>query len=88
MSDITRSNIESEIQREFASDKGEVLIRKFHDLMLGNTSTKVASEAAVYHHDAAAIFGLLKIPVEFVDADGKDLAVDASGSGVYSLIGR
>jgi hypothetical protein len=55
----------------------------FDELNLGSTITKVAGEVAVYHRDAAAIFGLLKVPVKFIDVNGKELAVDGSGSGIY-----
>jgi hypothetical protein len=83
MSDIPISVVESEIQRNYAPDKAKALVAKFDELNLGSTITKVAGEVAVYHRDAAAIFGLLKVPVKFIDVNGKELAVDGSGSGIY-----
>ena len=83
MSDIAISAIEAEIQREYVPDKAEALVRSFHDLILGSTLTEVAGEVAAYHHDAAAIFGLLKVPVKFIDVGEKELVVDGSGSGIY-----
>lgn len=83
MSDIPISVVESEIQRQYAPDKAKLLIAKFHDLILGSTITKVAGELAAYHHDAVAIFGQLKVPVKFIDVNGKDLVADGNSSGVY-----
>jgi hypothetical protein len=83
MSDIPISAIEAEIKRECVPDEAKALIRKFHVMNFGSTITKVAGEVAVYHRDAAAIFSLLKVPVKFIDVNGKELAVDGSGSGIY-----
>jgi hypothetical protein len=83
MSDIAISAIEAEIQREYVPDKAKALVRSFHDMILASTLTVVSGEVAAYHHDAAAIFALLKVPVKFIDIDEKELVVDGRGSGIY-----
>jgi hypothetical protein len=90
MSDIPISTIEAGIKREFVLDKAEALIGKLHDMNYGNTEHRLKDEDGIYSGgygiyagDVAAIFSLLKIPVKFIDVNGKVLAVDGSGSGIY-----
>jgi hypothetical protein len=74
--------IEAEIEREYEQDEAKALIRKFHDMIIGSTVSKVNDEIAIYSHDIAAIFGLLKIPIKFIDVNGKELAISTGSSGV------
>ena len=50
-----------------------VFIVEFHTLMSSD----------IYSGDVATIFGRLKIPIKFIDVNGKELTVDGSGSGIY-----
>jgi hypothetical protein len=90
MSDVTISALEAEIKREYEQDDARDLIRKFHDMDYGNNKHPLrdehgayTGEYGIYHGDVAAIFGLLKVSVKFVDTNEKELAVDGKGSGVY-----
>jgi hypothetical protein len=83
MSDVPIPVLEAEIKREYAPHKANALIRKFHEIILGSTLCKIDNELAIYSHDIAAVFGLLKIPVKFVDINGSELAINGSGSGIY-----
>jgi hypothetical protein len=100
MSDIAISVIEAEIQREYAPDEAEAIIRKFHDMHYGNTEYQLrdengicSGEYGVYSGDVAIIFGRLKIPIKFIGTNGKELAVDGSDvdvsicKGEYSHVG-
>jgi hypothetical protein len=93
MSDILKSVIESEIQREYAPDETEALVRKFHSMYFGSTEYLIRDEDGIctgeygmYSGDVAAIFDQLKVPVKFIDVNGKVLAVDGSGSGILKSI--
>jgi hypothetical protein len=83
MSDVPIPALEVEIKRVYEPDKAKALIRKFHEIILGSTLCKIDNELAIYPHDIAAVFGLLKIPVKFIDVNGNELAVNTNGSGVY-----
>lgn len=83
MSDVPITVLEVEIKRVYEPDEAKVLIRKFHEIILGSTLCKIDNEIAIYPHDIAAVFGLLKIPAKFVDINGSDLAIDGRGSGIY-----
>ncbi len=81
---VTTSNLEAGIKRGYGQDDAKNLIRKFHDMMLGSTVGNVNGETEIYPHDIAAIFALLKIPIKFIDDNGNELAVNASGSGIVA----
>jgi len=83
MSDVPILVLEAEIKRVYQPHKANALIRKFHEIILGSTLCKIDNEIAIYPHDIAAVFGLLKIPVKFIDVNGSELAVNTNGSGVY-----
>jgi hypothetical protein len=83
MSDVPIPALEVEIKRAYEPDKAKALIRKFHEIILGSTLCKIDNELAIYPHDIAAVFGLLKISVKFIDVNGSELAVNTNGSGVY-----
>lgn len=82
MSDVTISALEAEIKREYEQDYAKALIRKFHDMMLGSTVGNINDETAIYPQDIAAIFGLLKIPIKFINVKGNELAINGGNSGV------
>ncbi len=81
---VTTSSLEAGINSEYGRDDAQSLIRKFHGMMLGSTVGNVNGETEIYPHDIAAIFALLKIPIKFIDDNGNDLAVNASGSGIVT----
>jgi hypothetical protein len=84
MSDVTISALEAEIKREYEQDDAKDLIRKFHDMMLGSTVGNINDETAIYPQDIAAIFGLLKIPIKFINDKGNELAINGDSSGVLT----
>jgi hypothetical protein len=81
---VTTSSLEAGINSEYGQDDAKSLIRKFHDMMFGITVGNVNGETEIYPHDIAAIFSLLKIPVKFIDDNGNEVAVSASGSGIFA----
>jgi hypothetical protein len=82
VSDVTVQALEAEIKRVYEEDDAKALIIKFHNMMIGSTVSMVGSDITIYPHDIAAIFGLLKIPVKFVDDKCSDIAIDEIHSGV------
>jgi hypothetical protein len=84
MSDVTISALEAEIKREYEQDDAKAIIRKFHDMMLGITVGNINDETAIYPQDIAAIFGLLKIPIKFINDKGNELAINGDSSGVLT----
>jgi hypothetical protein len=90
MSDIPIADIEIEIKRVYGLDEAETLIMAFHDGHLGSNLHPLKDEDGTcsggygtYYGDVAAIFGLLKVPVKFIDVNGKELAINGDYSGVY-----
>jgi hypothetical protein len=90
MSELAILDIELAIQREYAPDEAKAITKKFHEMNYGNTEYLLRDENGicsggygVYSGDVATVFGLLKIPIKFIDVNGKELTVDGSGSGIY-----
>jgi hypothetical protein len=83
MSDVPIPALEAEIKRVYEPNEAKAIIRSFHDMTLGSTVGKIEGKLAVYPCDVVAIFILLKAPIKFIDANGKELTLDGSGSGVY-----
>jgi hypothetical protein len=79
---IAISALEASLRQSYEQSESDIFIVKFNAMMLGSTVAVVNDETAIYPHDISAIFDRLKIPVKFVDANGKELAVNGSGSGV------
>jgi hypothetical protein len=84
---VTIPAIEAEIEREYEQDEAKDIIRKFHDMMLGNTVSKVNDEIAIYPNDIAAIFERLEISIMFINDNGSELAINANGSGIMATRG-
>lgn len=81
---VTIPVIEAEVEREYEQGEAKALIRKFHDMMLGSTVSKVNDEVAICPNDIAAIFGLLKIPIKFTDANGNERVINGDISGILT----
>jgi len=82
---VTIPVIEAEIKRKYEQGEAKAFIRKFHDMMLGSTVSKVNNEIAIYPNDIAAIFEQLSIPIKFINDKGDKLAIYGSGSGIYGI---
>lgn len=90
MSDVATSVVKAEIQRKYSPYEAKAIIIKFNDINYGNTEYRLRDEYGICSGeyglcsaDVAIIFGRLKIPIKFIDVNGNELAVDASGSGIY-----
>lgn len=79
---VTISALEAGIEKAYEPLAANALILKFNDIMLGSTVGNVNGETEIYAHDIAAVFGLLKIPIKFVDDNEIESTIDAKRSGI------